>query len=36
MFVDDIFAHALPEKIDLIMHELNSYHWNIKFTYELD
>ena len=32
----DIFAYVLSEKIDLIIHELNSYHLNIKFTYELE
>ena len=34
-YIDDMFAHVLPEKIDLIILELNSYHSNIKFTYEL-
>ena len=35
-YIDDIFAYVLPEKIDLIIHELNSYHPNLKFTYELE
>ena len=35
-YIDDIFAYVLPEKINLIIHELNSYHPNIKFTYELE
>ena len=30
------FCYVLPEKIDLIIHELNSYHSNIKFTYQLE
>ena len=34
-YIDDIFAYAVPEKMDLIIHELNSYHSNIKFTYDL-
>ena len=29
-------AYVLPDKIDMILHELNSYHPNIKFTYELE
>ena len=29
-YIDHIFAYVLPEKID----ELNSYHSNIRFTYE--
>ena len=33
-YVDYIFAYVLPEKTDLIIHELNPYHPNIKFTYE--
>ena len=33
---DDTFAYVLPDKIDLILHELNSYHPNIKCTYELE
>ena len=33
--IDDIFAYVLPEKTDLIIHEFNSYHPNLKFTYEL-
>ena len=35
-YVDDTFAYVLPDKIDMILHELNSYHPNIKFTYELE
>ena len=35
-YIDDIFASVLSEKIDLIIHELNSYHSNIKFRYELE
>ena len=35
-YVDDNLAYVLPKKIDLIIHELNSYHSNIKFTYELE
>ena len=34
--MDDTFAYVLPDKIDLILHELNLYHPNIKFTYELE
>ena len=33
-YVDD--AYVLPDKIDMILHESNSYHPNIKFTYELE
>ena len=32
----DTFAYVLPDKIDMILHELYSYHPNIKFTYELE
>ena len=35
-YVDDTFAYVLPEKIDMILHELNSYHPNIKLPYELE
>ena len=35
-YVDDTFAYVLPDKIDMILHELHSYHPNIKFTYELE
>ena len=35
-YVDDTFAYVLPDKIDMILNELNSYHPNIKFTYELE
>ena len=35
-YIDDIFAYVLPEKIDLIIQESNSYHSNIKFTHELE
>ena len=35
-YIDDIFAYVLPEKIDSIIHEINSYHSNMKFTYELE
>ena len=34
--VDDTFAYVLPDKIDMILTELNSYHPNKKFTYELE
>ena len=34
-YIEDIFAYVLPENIDLIVNELNSYHSNIKFRYEL-
>ena len=30
------FSYALPDDIDMTSHELNSYHPNIKFTYELE
>ena len=30
------FCYVLTEKIDLIIHELNSFNSNIKFTYELE
>ena len=33
--VDDTFAYVLPDKIDMILHELSSSQRNIKFTYEL-
>ena len=35
-YVDDTFTYVLPDKIDMILHELNSYHPNIKFTYKLE
>ena len=35
-YADDNLAYVLPKKIDLVIHELNSYHSNIKFTYELE
>ena len=35
-YVDDTFAYVLPDKIDMILHKLNSYHPNIKFIYELE
>ena len=35
-YIDYIFADVLSEKIDLIIHELNLYHLNIKFTYKLE
>ena len=35
-YVDDTFAYILPDKIDMILRELNSYLLNIKFTYELE
>ena len=35
-YVDDTFAHVLLNMIDIILHELNSYHPNITFTYELE
>ena len=34
--MDDTLAYVLPDKTDMILHELNSYHPNIKFTYELE
>ena len=34
--MDDTFAYVLPDKIDMILYELDSYHPNIKFTYELE
>ena len=35
-YVDDTFAYVLPDKIDMILQELISYHPKIKFTYELE
>ena len=35
-YMDNTFSYVLPDKIDIILHELNSYHRNIKFTYELE
>ena len=35
-YVDDTFLYVLPDKIDMILHEIHSYHRNIKFTYELE
>ena len=35
-YVDDTFAYVVPEKINFILKELNSYHPNLKFTYELE
>ena len=35
-YLDDTFAYFLPDKIDMILHELSSYHPNIKFTYGLE
>ena len=34
-YINDIFVYNLPSKTDLITRELNSYHSNIKFSYEL-
>ena len=34
--MDDTFAYVLPDKIDMILPELHSYHPNIKFTYALE
>ena len=34
--MDDTFAYILPDKIDMILHELNLYHPNVKFTCELE
>ena len=34
--MDDTFTYVLLDKIDMILHELNSYHPNKKFTYELE
>ena len=31
-YVDDTFAYVLPDKTDMILRELHSYHPNIKFT----
>ena len=30
------FVYVLPDKINMILHELNLYHPNIKFTYKLE
>ena len=35
-YVDDTFAYVLPDKIEMVLHEIDSYHSNIKFTYELE
>ena len=35
-YVDGTFAYVLPDKIDMILHELHSYHPNIKFTCEME
>ena len=35
-YVDDTFAYIRPDKIYMILSELNSYHLNIKFTNELE
>ena len=35
-YVDDTYAYFVPEKIDFIIKELNSYHPNSKFKYELE
>ena len=35
-YVDDTFAYVLPDKIEMVLHEINSYHSNIKLTYELE
>ena len=35
-YVDDTHAQVVPEKIDFILKELNSYHPNIKVTYKLE
>ena len=35
-YVDDTHAHVNPEKVDLILTKLNSYHPNIQFTFELE
>ena len=35
-YVDDTYAYVVPEKIGFILKELNSYHPNIKFMYELE
>ena len=34
--MDDTFAYVLPDKIDMILHELHQYYPNIKFTYQLE
>ena len=35
-YIDDTYAYAVPEKIDFILKELNSYYPNIKFACELE
>ena len=35
-YIDDTYVYVVPEKIGYILKELNSYHPNIKFTYELE
>ena len=35
-YVDDTYSYVVPEKIGFVLKELNSYHPNIKFTYELE
>ena len=35
-YVDDNYAYVVLEKIRFILKELNSYHSNLKFTYELE
>ena len=35
-YVDDTFSYVLPDQTDMILHELNSYHPNLKFTYKLE
>ena len=34
-YVDDTYAYVVPEKVGFILKESNSYHPNVKFTYEL-
>ena len=35
-YFDDTYAYAVPENIDFVLKELNFYHPNIIFTYELE
>ena len=34
-FVDDTFAFVLPDKIEYILNQLNSFDENIHFTFEM-
>ena len=35
-YVDDTHAYINPDKLNIILDALNSYHPKIKFTYELE